>query len=421
MLLKFWQTHSVFFKTFAVAFAIIFLMLAFAPPFSYDAHAVALLDDGIFMIIIAFLAACGITITASSSQSAIEWVEDAVNAFCTNASKTWETIKSGFSFGVNKLGEILTNNAVLDFLSEFVNWVRSEYGFADNTDIQLVGPSVSFGVQLPVESSPSQATVSANGFFLVTYNRADYHVASNVSDVHIFVVQPSSNTNLRFYAVSTSSFDVYLSQTQGFNTYTSSLDESYNLYSVRFHSFSVSSTTYIAPELVIYTSLDSAYGAYLDYLSAVGDASYVTAGVGTMDIPFEGTDYDDDDGAIIGGFGTLGDSLQEILRRIREWLDAQSPANTVDPTLEVAPEADIANDMDTGLLSLDNWPAIIPPLSLHDFSFNSIWHYVTDWIASFSGTLATIMGITFSLPAIPILYAVVVISLALWLLRRASS
>lgn len=340
------------------------------------------------------------------------WVVDQFETFVDSVGDTVTTVWDKIRYGVTKAGQFVLNGFGLRYSARFGEWLVSQFGLTSNSSSSVMNPSEDcylptyFPGMLWTDMYPS--FTESNGTVVLS-------------------MASSASPNLLYFGVKNSdtSANMVLVRCDGLNSSTTYYWARKNLnvssnpapvgYSISFPSYDSSSGLYynLGSSLPISTILTPVYDSVSLGISFELNVSGITITSGTLDVPQVG-DYSDDDGIIIDGIGSWGDSLQDIW----DWLADHSFPNSLDPTVDYTIQlADTLVDslVSEGVLTTENSPyGLTPPgFVLPDLHFSSLWHYVTDWVTSMSSGLALIGGIMFSLPFVSAFYAVLVILIVL--------
>lgn len=118
----------------ALAMAILAFFIFVGSPFRQAAQAFEVVTDAIIAIIIAGLAAIGITFaTTGAFDSLNEYVRTLIDDYCDDHNISPSQFLNGTQSGTNSLGQILINNRFVVVISTFATWLQSKFSVADNT------------------------------------------------------------------------------------------------------------------------------------------------------------------------------------------------------------------------------------------------------------------------------------------------
>lgn len=401
-------------------------------------EAVAGVDD-LALALLATLAAFGISFTAAGGIDEVgPWVVDQFEDYLDSVGESVSSVLTQLRYGVDKAGNLIGNTYALSFNARFAQWLQDEYSLVDNSSISVsdvVIPS-SF-VNVPFYSGTDRPGVLSNGLLYYVshgsnnvFNPWFITTSYSSSPVYLAVIsEPSGKiSNAIFFSLSPTSLNpVFTRVGSYYNTsWTGSflLTSSYGPFFYYNQSFNPQGVDYISGGSS-YTSFPVFYSED-DFWAALDSAvqSLVVVNTGSIDIPQVG-DYTDEDGILIDGLGSWGDSLQDIWDKVA----GLSFPDVSWPTLTWGAElADQLVDslVSVGVITTENSPGFYNGLPLvggiPDIQFGNLWYYVTDWVNSMSGGLVLIGGIMFSLPFVAAFYALVVILLvlSLWRLLRSA-
>lgn len=133
-------------RVLAMALAILAFFIFVGSPFGQSAKAIVGVDDAIIAIIIAALAAMGITFVASASYGSLEeYVGSLLEEYAESRGATFNQLLSGTQTATNRLGQILLNNRFVVLVSSFGVWLKSKFSLTDNATTNVVAGSASWG------------------------------------------------------------------------------------------------------------------------------------------------------------------------------------------------------------------------------------------------------------------------------------
>lgn len=121
-------------KVLALTLAILAFFLFVGSPFQQAAKAVALIDDAVIAILIAAIAACGITfVTTGGFDNTREYVRNYFTQFLNENYYNMNEI----NYGRNSTGKLLLNNRFVLIISAFISWLKVELGLVDNSYLSI--------------------------------------------------------------------------------------------------------------------------------------------------------------------------------------------------------------------------------------------------------------------------------------------
>lgn len=125
-------------KTIAIALAILAFFFFVCSPFYQAANAVVLVDDAVIAILVAALAACGITLITTSDFGTLEqYVQQLFTRYVDSKGTTISQELLGVQYGRNKLGQILVNNRFLVLVDGFITWLKAYLGLTNNSSVTI--------------------------------------------------------------------------------------------------------------------------------------------------------------------------------------------------------------------------------------------------------------------------------------------
>lgn len=345
--------------------------------FVQSARAVAVLDDAIIAIIIAALAACGISLTANGGFNSIaDYLSELYYEFCTAQGISIEQSLKGVQYGRNSTGKVLLNNRFVILIDTFVLWLKNRLGLNDN-ELKILSSSQfitvvdgeGFNVYIPLAyvtptgtrpSYPSSEYV--NVFTLYHGFEVDevYHLQSGY---YCKFVDTGSSLRLKISINEDMSVLVFDEQMVSGSNYTS------YKYSYSNPRINGNNKFYGGGEIpVFYIDRDNTYDfiymaqyqygsnwgeTYLFgyYMTANNVAMYfmpssdrISANTGVITAPSENPDYTEGDGAILDIGATWGDTLPDMLDDVIP--DQLENEGELEAGIEFAGEQEIAEEVE---------------------------------------------------------------------------
>lgn len=353
------MTKSIRCISFLLCFVLLFF--AFAGPFRQQAQAVAIVDDIIVAIILAVAAASGIAIQSNGFSTVGEFILDKLAEFGQTIGKTWSDIQDAFS-ARNWLvlqGALTIGSALSDLVTGFIDWLRVEFDFADDTDTPIIEsiagglflgpyPIYSLPTDIIVSSTLSYSFISSDAVYAYYYKAPHPSVAGHfITAVFCFSPASTSCTVIRYSGNQ---------QTSGVNTLT--LLSPSGFYVRPQYQFSYSTSDTVLDSRFIYNSepFSDVMSQSYSISSAPSSSDFVNAGVGTMDIPLV-DDPASDDGLTLTFPGSQVLSIDDIIAII------EAAVTSAYPTIEVeeTPANELPEEMDYPTVGLtDVFPFCIP-------------------------------------------------------------
>lgn len=133
-------------RVLAMALAILAFFIFVGSPFGQSAKAIVGVDDAIIAIIIAALAAMGITFVVGASYGSLEdYVGDLIEEYAESRNMTSTELFVGVQSGSNRTGQLLLNNRFVQVISTFGEWVKAKFGLQDNTRYNVQSGNTTWG------------------------------------------------------------------------------------------------------------------------------------------------------------------------------------------------------------------------------------------------------------------------------------
>lgn len=300
-------------RVLAMALAILAFFIFVASPFEQAANAIVGVDDALIAVIIAALAALGITIvTTAAYGNSREYVGSLMQEYADYSGTTVVNQLAGVQTGTNRLSQILVNNRFVVYMQGFASWLINKLGLTNNSEyvIQRAGVSIN-GIpsyQLPISFEP-----------IGSFDKDEFF--NYVNEAYAVVGYPSSN-NARWQVLfwNTVPFTVRSVITYRNNGGTSNHDLEAQLSASGVYYIVMTGTSggyrnqswsgdYILSSALIelYNSLRS--GDAQTSVNGAGISIYTN----TIVLPQDDSDYDNGDGAIIDVGADWGASYGEVV------------------------------------------------------------------------------------------------------------
>lgn len=304
----------------ALALAILAFFIFVGSPFGQSAKAVVGVDDAIIAIIIAGLAAVGITFFTTGGYSTLEeYVSSLLSEYAASRNVSVDSLLSGCQAGSNKYGKIVINNRFVVLISAFAAFLQAKFGLQNNEYYNVVQVGYTFG-NVVVYHSPFDS-YGYNGYHTVFTNSVEaYYVvvddgrSGHTGNYGIYVVSEVQTIPYN---------NVYMSpQNAVLNTYTGnytggrtgtinglSYDTSY--YVTLISTQGVEYLNRYMPEVVVVY-----YQDFIAMLNENRDIDYNNVGIDIVTdgivLPLDDSNYEEGDGAIIDVGADWGTTIGDI-------------------------------------------------------------------------------------------------------------
>lgn len=306
-------------RVLALALAILAFFIFVGSPFQQAAKAVALVDDAIIAIVIAALAACGITfVTTGAYGNLKEYVSNMIRNYCEDNGTTTTALFNGVQYGKNNIGQILLNNRFLQVISVIVEYIKFKLGLTNNSNVTIQRKTAMLGnlefTQLPIvgvghnpnNGQSSEAIIEPDRstspvYVVFAQNRGEKFVVSNNDGyVKVTVRKYDSRNNLisesvntyhltkdNWWEISSAQIDYAITEAAtGMTTTWNPSVESYNIYDIM-----------------------SAINTYSQIYSTEG----ISVRTGVIEAPDDKPEYDDSKGGVLDVGATWGEDLGNII------------------------------------------------------------------------------------------------------------
>lgn len=342
-------------RVLAMALAILAFFIFVGSPFHQTAEAIAVVDDAVIAILIAALAAIGITfVTTGEYENLSDYVGSLFNDYVISSGYSESTILNGIDYGRNSLGQLLLNNRFVSLVSTFALYVKSRFSLQDN-NTKIITSSGDYLGDLVITQLPETAT------YVDYYNRSyitDFEIERSNAKVYIVAKYESYQVVLLSmvdaqvkitYKQRINGQDNILDQTvvtlaNGTGVLDSAYTYTTQIYNSVFGSNPTlaNSPTWSPRTVSYYYASDIAYALNAnDSIRHDEGTSIVTDVINT---PLDDESYSPGDGAILDVGATWGSTLPEILSD--DIPDAFSDSNIGKTTITYESEGEVADQVE---------------------------------------------------------------------------
>lgn len=384
-------------RVLAMALAILAFFIFVGSPFEQSAAAVVVLDDALIAVIIAALAACGISIVAAEGYETVsDYVTTLFGRYCTANSTSISEQTRGIQYGRDKSGKILVNNRFLIMISAFIEWLRAELGLQNNSykivssDMYITATGQDdVPVYIPLQYNDGMVLGQNTGlydpfpFFDGFIGGVTYHLSSgyyfridyDLSDARygLKIARDSEMTdvlvNNKFEVVDSSYINAGYENpiVNGYYRYWNG----YNKFPLGFQTASPGTGYVDQYFIMLYASYWQA-GASNDMTLKTGSGARfsktifeqyflpslttINAITGVINPPVDASDYEEGDGALIDVGADWGTTLPDILDDLIP--DALTDEGEIDASIEYQAEEEVVEQLtEDGVASISDNPA----------------------------------------------------------------
>lgn len=122
----------------ALCLAVFAFLFFCCGPLAQEAQAIAIVDDAVLAVIIALLAAAGLTyVVQGEFESTRKLLYEQLGDFAATQNKTVNGLFSGSNIGISSNGKLLVNNRFLVVVSTFAAWLKSQFAISDNQVVTM--------------------------------------------------------------------------------------------------------------------------------------------------------------------------------------------------------------------------------------------------------------------------------------------
>lgn len=297
----------------AFVLALVVIVMFSLGPMAQPVNAIVGVDDAFIAVLVAAIAACGITfITTGAFQSTSDYVAGLFAEYCNQAGfSSPEAAVYGVNYGKNTAGKLLLNNKFLVLISAFMYYVKTKFGLIDNTQYNIRSGGYYLGNYEAYKLPVSFVRYGNQGIEFIVYQSTDPVYVINVEGIPVFVSE--WNTYVKCTNTDGNAMDIYdLQKRSGYIT--------------------GSSVGYIEDPLVFWVYAGFSYAffsvsqgdnppSYSRSLAAeaiqdfdkITDIDGIKIKTGEVTLPIDDPRYTPGDGAILDVGGTWGEPLGEIL------------------------------------------------------------------------------------------------------------
>lgn len=377
-------------------------------PFA-QAHAIAGVDDALIVIVIAGLAAAGITFTTTGAfESVADYVGDLVTVYAAENNTTAVGLFSDVQYSNNKVGQLLLNNRFVQLISNFAEWIKESFTLGDNANITLIEEGTKIN-GLTAYTLPVAWRNSGYSY--------EWTIVSSQDEVYCIFGTLASNLHTpyaKFFSYEPATLNVKSFNQYGESNTTHTLSHSNTFTMPYYYQDNKSLGDYA--NVVTWYEYNEWYSAMTQSNIEITQNS-VGVGVktGVITPPLDDEDYEEGDGALVDVGTTWGGTLKDILDKIRSrWQSVQTGEQDVN--MEFAGEGEIEAQLpeQTDIENLPGGTAWNPTdQQLKFFEFESIWHYVAQWIQDFTAGASVVWNAAIQLPSpvVNMVYAMVTLSI----------
>lgn len=274
------------------------------------AQALVGVDDALIAVVIAGLAAVGITFVSTGAYSSLsDYVGSLLGEYADSRGLTPAGLFTGVQSGANSLGQLIINNRFVQLIETFGTWIQGKFSLVDNSSHSAVMPGVTIAGMVAEELPVVQAFTSGNAAYYYKVSGDSpvygikYSTRSDKSEVGYFLVSRSSFTARR------TSYDtngnVILDSTRSSTAPHNYWKEEYG-----FITNPINITYWTKDEIYLYSDITTALR--LDQ-PAVTSGVGVDINTGTIEYPTENSNYADGDGAVLDVGANWGSRYRDIV------------------------------------------------------------------------------------------------------------
>lgn len=394
---------------------LVILFMATFSPFAESTNAVAVIAPALIAIIVAGLAAVGITfVTTGAFDNVNDYVTSLLEDFALDNNTTVDALFKGTQSGTDKIGRILINNRFVILIQTFATYLISRFSLSDNGNYTVVTTGASIG-SIPLYDLPfgvydtrgagvRYEQYVGNAYVLLQYTN------TSQNGINICALSPTANTEIKRYTIRSDGTFIETPVTLSFVANSFWYTDGGRGYAASGYDFSPYS---VYP----YGTLDNLINSNYPIVTGADYGIDIVTGVITP--PYSDTDYTNGDGAIIDVDADWGLTYTDVTEDVIPEEFSDSKEGTA--TIEYVAEDEVAEAVeDTS--EITNLPAgTIPftPLQLPQFHLVDIWHYVAQWIEDTAVAAGALMAIVVQEPhpMVNLFYATVCLAIIFGIIK----
>lgn len=342
-------------RVIAMALAILAFFLFVGSPFQQAAQAIAIVDDAIVAIIIAALAAVGITFTSTGAFNTLEdYVGSLLEDWSESTGHTLVYNLSGVNYGRNKLGQIVLNNRFVRLIQAFATWIKAKFSIQNNTTTNVVVQGYTINGYVSYLLPVSVYRDIFNNGSIYEYLDEEYLVEHDIFAIPSYTNNGNSMVWI-FWSLSPGSVQMYEISPNGNTSNLGTLNlvlQSSGIYVVR------GRTNHAISQIVTFDY--TIQGGLQEIQESISNGQPIITNEGTaidiiggtMNFPYDDADFDEGDGAILDVGASWGEDLRDIVEQ-------DIPENYQDSTITYDQEQSITDEYveDSSLTEVSEEPS----------------------------------------------------------------
>lgn len=283
-------------------------------PLCQSANAIAVVDDAFIAVLIAAIAACGITIiTTGAFENSRDYIESLFNEYCYQAGySSPDAAVYGVNYGKSSSGKLLLNNRFLILISSFMYYVKTKFSLTDNVQYNIRSKGDFLGSYQCYELPVSFVRYGNQSVEFITYQSNLPVYVFNVGTMPVFV----SEWNAYVRCTNNRQGGDAIYNTLKRQGYVSQINRGYVENPQIFwvlatdYDFSFTSITQgdnppqYTPEMIAQA---------IENFDSIQSVSGIKLKTGEIVLPVDDDRYTPGDGAILDVGGTWGETIGEIL------------------------------------------------------------------------------------------------------------
>lgn len=323
------------------------------------AQALVGVDDALVAVVIAALAAMGISFVSTGAYNSLNsYVGSLIDQYASSSGTSIVDMTRGCNAGANNIGQLLLNNRYVVLVEGFAAWLRATFSLTDNSTITILSPGTEIN-GLTMYTLPIAWASGSNG----ANPSYEWTIISADSTVYCLFGTGSSSQLLiqataRFFSQSQATLHRSRINTSGtVNNYTYTMNPTANTHYTLFDYYYVSTDPVnFNTDFTVYP-FDDWYPILTseENIEEVLSSERIDINTGTISLPSEGSSYASGDGAVIDLQLPWGVTYPDIVSQWipAEWTNTMSGDPTIAYEAATTVESQVSTTSETSYVSSD--------------------------------------------------------------------
>lgn len=330
----------------AVFLALVALCIFVCGPLGQSANALVGVDDAVIAIIVAALAACGITFVTSGAYATVsDYVEGLLSDYAESVGLTPQQVIYGIDYGRTELSKLVLNNKFVRVISALVTYIKTRFSIANNSVHSIQAGGHYLG-SLPLTKLPiAFVRYNTQNIDVVVFESSMDCYVANVGSGLLFISRYPVTVHCTNTGLNKSDYFTLIRQPGplfvGWNSGRGPSNPKICYYGTNSAWYTYTNVT-AGDDLGEQQAFDTAISA-IDNFDSVTDEASLKINAGAVLAPEEDPRYNPGDGAILDVGASWGTSLPDIT-------DGTIPGefsdgNIADPSIEYDSEETLQEEV----------------------------------------------------------------------------